>query len=81
MSESPVYWSQPNQQVVRDGEPVAAGGNDPPVRDADGFDPGAHTIAEVEAYLEANPDERDRVLEAERSGKARHRLIKDDVED
>jgi hypothetical protein len=22
MSDSPVYWSQPNQQVVRDGDPV-----------------------------------------------------------
>ena len=22
MSDAPVYWSQPNQQVVRDGEPV-----------------------------------------------------------
>jgi hypothetical protein len=22
MSDAPVYWSQPNQQVVRNGEPV-----------------------------------------------------------
>ena len=74
MSEGPVYWSQPNQQVVRDGEPVAAGTNNPdPASDA--FDPGAHTVADVEAYLDEHPDEIDRVLEAERAGKNRTTLL------
>jgi hypothetical protein len=33
MSESPTYWSQPNQQVVRDGDPVGImdSGPDPQV--------------------------------------------------
>ncbi len=75
--DAPVYWSQPNQQVVRDGEPVAAGTNNPdPASDA--FDPGAHTVADVEAYLAEHPDERDAVLAAERSGKARVSLVGDD---
>jgi len=29
MSGGPVYWSQPNQQVVRDGEPVGIIDNGP----------------------------------------------------
>ncbi len=29
MSDAPVYWSQPNQQVVRDGEPVGIISDDP----------------------------------------------------
>ena len=29
MSDAPVYWSQPNQQVVRDGEPVGVVSDDP----------------------------------------------------
>jgi len=39
-----------------------------------GFDPGEHTVAEVEEYLEANPDQRDAVLKAERKGKGRATL-------
>jgi hypothetical protein len=33
MSDSPTYWSQPNQQVVRDGDPVGImdSGPDPQV--------------------------------------------------
>ena len=29
MSDAPTYWSQPNQQVVRDGEPVGIITDDP----------------------------------------------------
>jgi hypothetical protein len=35
------------------------------------FDPSAHTVDEVNAYLAEHPDERDAVLEAERAGKGR----------
>jgi hypothetical protein len=45
MSESPVYWSQPNQQVVRDGEPVGIISDDPDPQSA-GFDPADHTVGE-----------------------------------
>ena len=43
-----------------------------------GFDPGEHTVAEVEAYLDEHPDERDDVLEAERAGKCRVTLVGDE---
>lgn len=44
------------------------------------FDPNAHTVAEVQEYLQAaseqgDTDEVDRVLEAERAGKARKSLL------
>lgn len=43
--------------------------------DVDVFDPGAHTVAEVLDYVEANPDERDAVLAAEAEGKARKGIL------
>lgn len=53
-----------------------------PVREAipasePGFDPGAHTVAEVQAYLAEHPDQTDTVLDRERAGKARTTLIGD----
>lgn len=40
------------------------------------FDPGAHTVDEVNAYLaSADPDERERVVEAEKAGKARVTIL------
>jgi hypothetical protein len=41
------------------------------------FDPGAHTIAEVLAYVDAHPSEAELVLAAEQTGKARVTLIAD----
>jgi hypothetical protein len=41
------------------------------------FDPGEHTVAEVQEYLAANPGDTDRVLKAERKGKARATLTGD----
>jgi hypothetical protein len=38
------------------------------------FDPGEHTVAEVEEYLAAHPDEAEVVLSAEASGKNRTTL-------
>ena len=40
-----------------------------------GFDPGEHTVAEVEAYLAEHPDETDTVLAAEAAGKNRTTLV------
>jgi hypothetical protein len=73
---SPQYWSQPNQQVVRDGDPVGIISEDPDPQAE--FDPSAHTVAEVNDYLDANPDDADRVLAAERDGKARVSIVGDD---
>jgi hypothetical protein len=41
------------------------------------FDPGEHTVADVEAYLAKHPDQRDAVLAAEAAGKARATLVGD----
>ena len=72
MSET--YWSQPNQQVVRDGDPVAVLPDDPDPQ-SEGFDPAEHTVDEVLQYLEDNPDEVDTVLDLESEGKARKGVL------
>ena len=73
---SPTYWSQPNQQVVRDGEPVGIVSDDPDPQQAEAeFDPTDHTVAEVQEYLDANPDEAKRVRKAEKSGKNRATIV------
>jgi hypothetical protein len=74
---APTYWSQPNQQVVRDGDPVGImdGGPDPQSVE---FDPSAHTVAEVNDYLEQHPEDADRVIQAESAGKARVSIVGDD---
>ena len=41
----------------------------------EGYDPSAHTVAEVQQYLADNPDQSGYVLDRERSGKARTTLI------
>lgn len=38
------------------------------------YDPGEHTVAEVEQYLAEHPDEADAVLDAEQRGKNRTSL-------
>ena len=39
------------------------------------YDPGAHTVAEVEAYVADHPDELDAITAAEEAGKARVTLL------
>ncbi|AWY05380.1 hypothetical protein HOT42_gp29 [Microbacterium phage Metamorphoo] len=41
----------------------------------EGYDPSAHTVTEVTAYLDENPDQATFVLDRERTGKARVTLI------
>lgn len=69
----------PNQQVVRaDGSGPAEegdGGSTAPETTPATFDPGAHTISQVQDYVTANPAERSAVLEAESAGKNRTTLI------
>lgn len=54
-------------------------GDDTPADDEEpadeGYDPFAHTVAEVTAYLDENPDQATYVLDRERTGKARVSLI------
>ena len=47
------------------------------VDDDDEFDPGKHSVADVLAYVEANPDDAERVLEAETAGKGRKGILGD----
>lgn len=49
------------------------------VESGDAFDPGEHTVEEVQEYLEnATDEERERVLAAEAEGKARKSLAADE---
>lgn len=43
--------------------------------DDTGFDPADHTVEDVKAYVEANPDEAELVFAAEAEGKDRSTLI------
>jgi hypothetical protein len=54
-----------------------------PVDSADAeavFDPTEHTVAEVTEHVATNPDDADRVLEAERAGKNRVTLTGESAE-
>jgi hypothetical protein len=70
-------WYAPNQQAVRGDESGPAeegeGGTAPAAPTP--YDPGAHTVAEVQEYVTAHPDERSAILEAESAGKNRVSLI------
>jgi hypothetical protein len=80
MSES---WFNPNAQAVgveigmaRDAEPDDdADDRSEADVESDEYDPGAHTVDEVKAYVEAHPDERAAVLAAENSGRERVTLL------
>lgn len=51
-------------------------GHDVPVpANAPTFDPQQHTVAEVNDHIERNPDDRDRVLDAERAGQGRKGIL------
>ena len=58
-----------------DAAPAAAPAPKAEAREA--FDPGDHTVAEVEAYLADHPDETAAVLKAEKAGKNRQTLVGD----
>ena len=74
-------YDDPNRESVGVA-PIWTGADTEPEVDPEGFDPGAHTVADVEAYLAEHPDERDRVLAAEAAGKNRVSLVgEDDDED
>lgn len=78
----------PNQQVVRADEsgPAEEGNGGTPIpephpeqqpakTEPKSYDPGAHTISEVQEYVTAHPDERSAILEAESANKNRTTLI------
>jgi hypothetical protein len=71
-------FDDPNREAVGLEPAWTGAGDDAPEIDGD-FDPGAHTVSEVEEYIAAHPDEAEAVLEAERTGKARVSLIGGDA--
>lgn len=56
-------------------EPVSPATTGETVPDDDGFNPAVHTIDEVKAYVEANPDDAEAVFAAESDGKNRSTLV------
>jgi hypothetical protein len=71
-------FDDPNREAVGL-DPIWTDAENPPLPEGD-FDPTDHTVAEVEEYLAANPDDRERVLNAEAEGKARVSLLGDEYE-
>lgn len=58
-----------------DSAPIYESAVEPLVSDGPQFDPSAHTVAEVLAFIEAHPETAEAVLDAERVGKARKSLV------
>jgi hypothetical protein len=64
-------------------EAEEGGGDEPPPDDggteapevAVGYDPGAHTVPEVEQFAQDNPDQLEEIIAAEEAGKARVTLL------
>jgi len=54
---------------------VEGDGEDDEVETSEDFDPGEHTVDEVKAWVEANPDYATDVSEAEAAGKNRVTLV------
>jgi hypothetical protein len=59
-----------NLGIITDGEEGEEG-----EEDEGEFDPGDHTVAEVQDYIADHPEDEERVLEAERNGKNRAGLV------
>lgn len=71
VAEDPVVEEPQADDSVDEGEEPDDSGSEP-------FDPADHTLPEVREYLQgASEDERERVLEAERNGKARKGILDD----
>jgi hypothetical protein len=63
--------ADPQAEVSPPPEPQPA----PVAETIERFDPSKHTIAEVKAYIEEHPEERQRIMRRERAGKARRGLL------
>jgi hypothetical protein len=71
-------FEDPNREAVGL-DPIWTGadasGQAPPGEVIPEFDPGDHTVAEVEQYVADHPDQREAVLDAELAGKNRTTLV------
>lgn len=70
---SGTQFDDPNRESIGLA-PIWTGADLAPEPQSGNFDPGEHTVAEVEQYLADHPDEAEAVLEAEASGKNRTTL-------
>jgi hypothetical protein len=77
-------WVESDKPLAGEGEeyPEPAAETEADAGEEAEFDPSEHTVAEVQEYLAENPDDEDRVLDAELAGKNRVSLTGDgDVDD
>jgi hypothetical protein len=65
-------YDDPNREAVGLA-PIWTGADGGEVTPA--YDPGDDTVADVQAYVDANPDQRAAVLKAEKAGKNRTTLV------
>jgi hypothetical protein len=72
-SHIPTTGSQPRSSRLREFDAGLDGGRQAPT-----FDPRDHTVHDVNAYLDDNPEDVQRVLDLERSGAARIGVLKRD---
>jgi hypothetical protein len=73
-------WVKSDKPLTGEGEESP----EPAAEEADEeaeFDPSAHTVAEVQDHMAENPDDAERVLDAEAAGKNRVTLTGDNAED
>jgi hypothetical protein len=70
-------FDDPNRQAVGQPPIWTGAGEEPPPPEGRTFDPGEHTVADVEAYIAKHPDQADAVLKAEAKGKNRTTLTGD----
>jgi hypothetical protein len=61
--------------VTGEGPPGTSLRSLPPEEGGEGYDPGEHTVSEVQTYVTENPDEAGAVYDAEVDGKARSTLL------
>jgi hypothetical protein len=63
--------ADPQAEVSPPPEPQPA----PVATEAVSFDPSQHTVVEVKAHLARHPEDRSRIMRAERRGKARKSIL------
>jgi hypothetical protein len=74
-------WVKSDKPLAGEGEEEAPEPADEEADEEAEFDPSEHTVAEVQEHNAENPDDADRVLEAEAAGKNRVTLTGDTDED
>jgi len=73
----PNTWGDAEEEEPEGFQALAAGGEGEGegAAEPESYDPADYTVAEVQAYVEANPDQRDEVWALESEGKNRTTLI------